>query len=82
MCWAHLMRDFLGVQQWGQPAKEVGAALYRQAKHMFRLWHLVRDGTISRAEFTQKVDRQLVRNRYPSSTSAVFHAVIAVDVGW
>jgi len=55
LCWAHLLRDFLGMQQWAEATKEVGAALYRQGKRMFRLWHRVRDGTMSRAEFAQKV---------------------------
>lgn len=55
LCWAHLLRDFLGMQLWGEAAKQVGAGLYRQGKRMFRLWHRVRDGTMSRAEFAQKL---------------------------
>jgi transposase len=55
LCWAHLLRDFLAMQQWGEAALQVGTALHREGKRRFRLWHRVRDGTMSRAEFAQKI---------------------------
>jgi hypothetical protein len=55
-CWAHLKRDF---QSWIDspcPVKHtLGKRLMRYAKRMFKLWHRVRDGTMSRQEFQEKM---------------------------
>lgn len=55
LCWAHLLRDFLAMQQWGQAAQQVGAGLHREGKRMFRLWHRVSDGTMNRSQFAEKM---------------------------
>lgn len=49
ICWAHLCRDFQAfIDRAGESAK-TGQALLKQAKRLFKLWHKVRDGDLSRA---------------------------------
>jgi transposase len=51
VCWAHLKRDFQAMaERTGEP-QEIGEALLAQTKEVFRLWHELRDGTISRRKF-------------------------------
>ena len=51
ICWAHLIRDFVGFMERGKRSAPIGAALLRQAQKMFSLWHRVRDGTLARSTF-------------------------------
>ena len=51
LCWAHLLRHFVGFEDYGRRAKRLGRSLQRQAEWMFHLWHRVRDGTLSPATF-------------------------------
>lgn len=51
LCWSHLKRDFKSFLDYGPEAKLVGEQLLCQTRRMFRLWHRVRDGTLSRVEF-------------------------------
>ena len=51
LCWSHLVRDFLGFADHGGEAQRLSRALLRNQRRMFRLWHRVRDGTLSRREF-------------------------------
>lgn len=51
LCWAHLIRQFVGFQDYGGKARRWGRQLERRAKEMFGLWYRVRDGTLSRAAF-------------------------------
>ncbi len=51
LCWAHLIRQFVGFQDFGGKAKRLGRALELRAEQMFALWHRVRDGTLSRSRF-------------------------------
>ena len=51
LCWSHLKRDFKSFLDYGADAKRVGERLLCQTRRMFRLWHRVRDGTLSRTEF-------------------------------
>lgn len=55
LCWAHLFRQFIGFQDFGGEAERFGRALEALAKEMFRLWHCVRDGTLSRMSFQRKM---------------------------
>lgn len=62
LCWSHLKRDFKSFLDYGVDAKRLGEQLLFQGRRMFRLWHRVRDGTLSREEFQRKmrpVRRQL-----------------------
>jgi transposase len=51
LCWAHLLRQFRGFQQYGPKASAIGRALELLTETMFHAWHRVRDGTMPRAEF-------------------------------
>ena len=55
LCWAHLLRNFEAWIQRGGESQRIGAALQEQAQQMFAWWHRVRDGTLSRAEFQEKM---------------------------
>jgi len=51
ICWAHLIRHFVGFEEHGKQAKALGRRLQKQARRMFNLWHRVRDGTLRRSTF-------------------------------
>ena len=51
LCWAHLKRDFQALVERGGESEGIGRALLEQVETMFGLWHRVRDGTLSRADF-------------------------------
>lgn len=51
VCWAHLKRDFQAMAERTGESQEIGAALLSQTKEVFRLWHELRDGAISRRRF-------------------------------
>lgn len=55
ICWAHLKRDFQSWVDGGGAGAKVGIELLRQTRRMFRLWHRVRDGTLSRERFAKKM---------------------------
>jgi transposase len=48
---AHLKRDFQALVERGGASEWIGRALLEQVEKMFGLWHRVRDGTLSRADF-------------------------------
>jgi len=51
VCWAHLKRDFQALVERGGESERIGRALLEQVEKIFGLWHRVRDGTLSRADF-------------------------------
>jgi transposase len=51
LCWAHLVRQFAGFEDYGGMARLLGLALQGHCHQMFEWWHRVRDGTLSRATF-------------------------------
>lgn len=51
LCWAHLKRDFQAWVERGGESERIGRALLEQVEKMFGLWHRVRDGPLSRADF-------------------------------
>jgi len=53
LCWAHLLRDFTKISERSGAPGQVGEQLLELAKRMFRYWHKVRDGTLSRESFVQ-----------------------------
>jgi transposase len=57
VCWAHLLRQFVGFQDHGPAAKAIGSSLELLTEVMFHQWHRIRDGTLSRAEFRAFMDR-------------------------
>lgn len=62
LCWAHLLRDFQAFVDRGGESQRLGQAILAQADLMFEWWHKVRDETMSRATFQEKmqaVERQV-----------------------
>lgn len=55
LCWAHLLRQFRGFQDHGTEGQAIGRALELLTATMFHVWHRVRDGTMSRAEFQELI---------------------------
>jgi transposase len=63
LCWSHLKRDFKSFLDYGSEAKHLGERLLCQRHKLFRLWHRVRDGTLTRAQLqlaSQPVRRRIV----------------------
>jgi len=54
-CWAHLLRDFEELVAGGGDGARLGTELLGQARRLFRLWHRVRDQTLSFETFQRKV---------------------------
>jgi transposase len=51
VCWAHLKRDFQAFVERGGEAERIGRALLECVAQLFSLWHRVRDGTLTHADF-------------------------------
>jgi transposase len=51
LCWAHLRREWVAFTERGGTAWRAGQALLAETRAIFTLWHRVRDGTVSRAQF-------------------------------
>lgn len=54
LCWAHIKRDLTAMAERSGVSNEIGAALLRRQKRLFRLWHQVRDGTLNWEDFQLK----------------------------
>jgi len=61
LCWSHLTRDFKSFLDYGAEAKLLGERLLAERRKLFRLWHRVRDGTMTRTEL--KLATRPVRRR-------------------
>jgi transposase len=61
LCWAHLLRDFQAFVDRGGQSAEIGTKLLAQAELMFQWWHRVRDGTLPRARFQEKMQNVQTR---------------------
>ncbi|MCG3133537.1 MAG: IS66 family transposase ISCysp4 [Planctomycetes bacterium] len=48
LCWAHILRNFLGLEELGGTAKSLGVGGQRIVKAVFREWYRFRDGEITR----------------------------------
>ena len=57
LCWSHLTRDFQGFIDRGGEGAPIGRALMKERNRLFKWWHRVRDGTMSRAGFERKMRR-------------------------
>jgi transposase len=55
LCWAHLLRDFQAFVERGGPSQPLGEDLLAQARLIFDWWPKVRDGTLSRTAFQEKM---------------------------
>jgi transposase len=68
LCWAHIKRDLTAISERSGVSQEIGQALLRRQKRLFRLWHQVRDGTLSRSDFQAKV--RLLRRGFKAHLEA------------
>jgi transposase len=55
LCWAHLVRDFLGWVDQGGDGEIFATELLKRTKKMFRWWNQLKDGEISRAVFQDRM---------------------------
>jgi len=55
LCWAHLIRDFCCFAERGGAGGEIGEQLLKRAAIMFRWWHRIRDGTLTRRTFQRRM---------------------------
>jgi hypothetical protein len=55
LCWAHLIREFRKLAERGGESQAIGEGLLEQARQLFKLWHRVRDGTLTREGFAAAV---------------------------
>jgi transposase len=55
VCWAHLKRDFQAISERSGESQKLGEALLEQTKEVFRLWHQVGEGSLSRRKFQQLI---------------------------
>jgi len=55
VCWAHLKRDLTAMAERTGVSQEIGEALLRRQHRLFRWWHQLREGTLSREQFIQQV---------------------------
>jgi len=55
LCWAHLLRDFEWVAEFGGQAAATGKALIEQTKLMFRWWHELKEGGLARSGFQERM---------------------------
>jgi transposase len=65
VCWAHLKRDLTAIAERSGVSQAIGEALLNRQQRLFRWWHRVRDGTMSRADFELAVValRQMLPNK-------------------
>ena len=75
VCWAHLKRDLVKISERGGASKEIADELLARQRRLFRWWHRVRDGTMSRAQFIDAVER------LRSGFKAELESASAFDVG-
>jgi transposase len=55
LCWAHLLRDFLGWTELGAAGRKLGKGLLGQARKMFRWWAQVKEGAMTREIFQRRM---------------------------
>lgn len=55
ICWAHLKRDLTAIAERSGVSEQIGSALLRREHRLFRWWHRVRDGTMSREQLVPLV---------------------------
>jgi transposase len=72
LCWAHLKRDFVQIAERHGISRRIGRALLKDEKLLFRWWHKLQRGEISRSTFQRYVAplRERVRGHLSEGTEA------------
>ena len=55
ICWSHLLRDFISLSERDGIDGDLGGELVELTVQMFKWWHQVRDGPMSRSTFRRKM---------------------------
>jgi transposase len=55
LCWSHLIRDFQAFVDRRGVSAQIGNQLIEQVDLMFRWWHRIRDGTMTRSAFQRQM---------------------------
>ena len=55
LCWAHLKRHWKAFAEYTGEARRIGVALQFHTRKLFRYWHRVRDGTLARDLFQERI---------------------------
>lgn len=83
ICWAHLERDFVGFSERGAITGTIGDDLLKLTKKMFKWWHELGDGKISRTTFRRRmktvrreVEELLEMGQEQSSQSGKFEDIL------
>jgi transposase len=84
ICWAHLVREFVGFSERGGITGEIGDDLLKLVQKMFEWWDELGDGKISRASFRRRmktvrcdVEELLAMGKEQSSLSGKFKDILA-----
>lgn len=56
LCWSHLQRDFEAFAERGGGSQRIGNAILARSDLMFKWWHQVRNGSMSRETFQEKME--------------------------
>jgi transposase len=83
ICWAHLSRDFVGFSERGGVTGDIGTDLLKLIEKMFKCWHELGNGKISRATFRRRmrpvrrdVEEYLEMGEEQSSQSGSFKDIL------
>ena len=56
MCWAHIKRDLLAIKERGGLSTEIGAGLLAEVEEIFKAWHELKAGSLSRDVFREAME--------------------------
>jgi transposase len=56
LCWAHLKREFLAISERDGVSAEIGDGLLEQVKEIFKAWHELKAGSLSREAFQRQME--------------------------
>ncbi|MEM9978884.1 MAG: IS66 family transposase, partial [Cyanobacteria bacterium P01_D01_bin.2] len=77
VCWAHLKRNLMTMAERIGASHEIGEALLRRQRRLFRWWHQVRDGILSREQFSRQVTH--LRQGFKATLDEAAELPIAAD---
>jgi len=55
LCWAHLLRDFEWIAEFGGEAKAIGQSLVAETRLLFTWWHELKEGGLTRSGFQERM---------------------------
>jgi transposase len=61
LCWAHLLRDFEWIAEFGAESARIGKDLLADTRRMFTWWHELKAGGLSRSGFQERMGPLIMR---------------------